>query len=80
VLDFSPAENRSDETSIVCFPICPGAVDTDASKQLAKDIPMFASVEWKDPEATATHVVKIIDEATRETDRFMQWDGTPQLW
>jgi hypothetical protein len=41
---------------------------------------VFASVEWKTPENTATHILKIIDEATRETDRFIQWDGTPQQW
>jgi hypothetical protein len=37
-------------------------------------------IEWKTPVETARHVLARIDEATHETDEFVQWDGTTWAW
>jgi hypothetical protein len=37
-------------------------------------------IEWKTPVETARHVLARIDEATHETDQFVQWDGTTWAW
>jgi hypothetical protein len=38
------------------------------------------SLHWKAPDETAVHVLARIEEGTRETDEFMQWDGTNWAW
>jgi hypothetical protein len=37
-------------------------------------------LEYKMPDTTARHVLERIDEATRETDKFTQWDGSAWEW
>jgi hypothetical protein len=37
-------------------------------------------IEWKTPVETGRHVLARIDEATHETDAFVQWDGTTWPW
>jgi hypothetical protein len=36
--------------------------------------------QYKTIEDTATHLLKIIDSATRETDAFLHWDGETLPW
>jgi hypothetical protein len=37
-------------------------------------------IHFKTPEETAAHVLARIDEGTRETDEFVQWDGAKWSW
>jgi hypothetical protein len=36
--------------------------------------------KWQEPEVVAVDILKRIDEATRETDVFMQFDGSTWQW
>jgi hypothetical protein len=37
-------------------------------------------LHFKTPDETAVHVLARIEEGTRETDEFVQWDGTKWAW
>jgi hypothetical protein len=66
----------------VCFPLCPGAVDTDMLNRSieATGIELPPTFPKKSVEETAGHILARIDEATRETDVFLQWNKASWPW
>jgi hypothetical protein len=50
------------------------------SDQMSAGVEALSALVWKTPEETATHILQRIDEATRDTDRFVQWDGATIPW
>jgi hypothetical protein len=62
----------------VCFPIEPGVVDTDMLNHgIANGVQL---PRGKPADETAKHVLARIDEGTRGTNVFMQWDGVVRPW
>ncbi|KAE9397828.1 NAD(P)-binding protein [Gymnopus androsaceus JB14] len=69
---------------IVCFPLSPGAVETDmaASHREMDNSGVLETLEEQSPEKCATLLVKIVDECTREKDggEFIDIDGSKISW
>jgi hypothetical protein len=40
----------------------------------------FKSIKFKTVEETVTHLLKVFDSATRQTDAFMNYDGSTYPW
>ncbi|KAE9388011.1 NAD(P)-binding protein [Gymnopus androsaceus JB14] len=70
---------------IVCFPLSPGAVETDmfaSNREMDKTGVLENVQDSISPEKCATLLVKIVDECTREKDggEFVDIDGSKISW
>jgi hypothetical protein len=66
----------------VCFPICPGLVNTDTLNNLLKDgdVTFPPDIVAQSVDESAEHILDRINEATRERNTFVYWDGQVIPW
>jgi hypothetical protein len=71
-----------DAIHVVSFPICPGPVNTDLLNNLLQDrhIKLLPNVITRSADESAEYILARINEATRERDVFVQWDGKVIPW
>jgi hypothetical protein len=69
-------------THAVCFPLCPGMVDTEMMEKTLNEggVKLPPDLTIKSVDETVQYVLARIDEATLETKGLVQWDGEVLPW
>jgi len=68
--------------NLICFPICPGGVDTDMARFAMEKVELMKQITLITVEESVNGLLKEIDNSTREKTggTFLNYDGTKFNW